>query len=84
MNTSVERKLTITVEIPVDIFLHVTRDSAYVTSVTPTERNEEIVDRVCEVLEDAAESETFDCEQLLDDCKDEYLTQKCDDDRKEN
>lgn len=84
MKTSVERTLSIEIEIPVDIHLDVDRDEINILDVEFTQKKSEVLHYLQGLIEDFAQDEDFVIRQILDDAWDIEQAQKTDDLRKEN
>lgn len=84
MKTSVERTLSMEIEIPVDIYLDVDEHEVNVLDVEFTQKKSDVLQYLQELIEEFAQDENFDGRQILDDAWGIEQAQKTDDLRQEN
>lgn len=82
MKTSVERTMSIEVEIPIDIHLDVDEHEVNVLDVEFTQKKSEVLHYLQQLIKEFAEDEEFDSRQILDDAWGIAQAQKTDDLRK--
>ena len=82
MKTSVERTMSIEVEIPIDIHLDVDEHEVNVLDVEFTQKKSEVLHYLQQLIKEFAEDEEFDSRQILDDAWGIAQEQKTDDVRK--
>ena len=82
MKTSVERTMSIEVEIPIDIHLDVDEHEVNVLDVEFTQKKSEVLHYLQQLIKEFAEDEEFDSRQILDDAWGIAQAQKTDELRK--
>jgi len=84
VKTSVERTMSIEIEIPVDIHLDVHPSAVDILDVEFTQKKSDVLHYLQELIEEFAQDESFDSRQLLDEAYEDAQAQKADDFRKDN